>query len=399
MAGYDSYGQYGQQNAQVPQPYLPTRPTNRDAVLRLLGQQSQGTAMPRTDFPNLGTPVRNNQAIGGVVPSTDPANWNAAPGGVTDQKKFDATNFDALGNRDYLNKQQGGSFWEEQNGPAPHGWVYNANGGLMREPGWDKFDKAMTATTIAGVTGGTPIGIAAAAGGAAADAAYTQRVPGDRLGSASDQMRAASGYVPPNPSDLPGGSTANTLADTSTAADTSTTGAGVTLGDKVDTNGYAKPGYAVKGAPAPLAGYDSGKWNDINHQSPKYAVGRILSQYPQDINGLKQAMPEIIKAYPGAVQTGEDTIKVPGVGEIDVVKAGGGFWWGPETDENGNPYPKDTGGGANGGAASLAGGYNSDGDVAGSDVIKKILARLSGTTGTGTGVMSARDALLGQLGI
>ena len=50
---------------------------------------------------------------------------------------------------------------------------------------------------------------------------------------------------------------------------------------KWNTDQYAKPAYtapaASKTAPA---GFNNEKWNDPNHQTPKYVVGRILSQIP-----------------------------------------------------------------------------------------------------------------------
>jgi len=381
----------------------PVSPTAPPATPALPAPAAPGTApAPVTNTPGSFSSPGSNKAVNGVVPSADPANWGSTQPvyGAPDPK----IDYDKLGNRDYLNKQEGGSFWSDQLGPAPHGYVYNANGGLMKEPGWNKFDDVMTATTIGGLTGGLSTGPLAAAtiGGAVVDAATSANVPRDAMGNPFTDGRGA---VDPNPTGGPAGTSVMNQPATNTAAATGTTDAaatpagGITLPADVDTNGYAKPGYAVAGSPQAPPGWDQAKWANTAHQSPKYAVGRILSQYPQTTEGLKQAMPEIIKAYPGAVQTGEDTIKIPGVGEIDVVKAGGGFWWGAETDAQGNPIAKSGGGDGGSGAANSAAGYNIGGDAADSSTISKLIAQLGkigGVRGKG-GVISARDAVLNNL--
>ena len=46
------------------------------------------------------------------------------------------------------------------------------------------------------------------------------------------------------------------------------------------TGGYAPPkAPASSFASQAMAGWDQTKWSDPNHQSPKYVVGRILSNY------------------------------------------------------------------------------------------------------------------------
>lgn len=110
-----------------------------------------------------------------------------------------------------------------------------------------------------------------------------------------------------------------------------------------DTNGYATPGYvAPRGGQAP-AGWDATKWNNASLQDPKYVVGGILNRFPRSAAGLQQAMQFIAQAYPGARQTGDDTVWIPGVGEIDVLTSpqnGSRWWWGVEKDANGNPVPQ-----------------------------------------------------------
>jgi hypothetical protein len=80
-------------------------------------------------------------------------------------------------------------------------------------------------------------------------------------------------------------------------------------------------------------GYDPAKWANLSHNTPKYAIGRILSYYPPTPDGLTQALPEIQKAYPGTARVGDDKIDIPDVGIVDVglsfsIGGGVGWWWG-----------------------------------------------------------------------
>lgn len=96
-----------------------------------------------------------------------------------------------------------------------------------------------------------------------------------------------------------------------------------------DTDGYPAPKYTVAGSATAPAGWDPQKWTNPNHQTPKYAIGRILSQYSPTVNGLGQAMAEIARAYPGAMRIGDDKVDIPGLGVIDVLQgaANGGVAW------------------------------------------------------------------------
>jgi hypothetical protein len=87
-----------------------------------------------------------------------------------------------------------------------------------------------------------------------------------------------------------------------------------------DTNGYAKPGYTAGSYGNVLAGWDNAKWNDQNHQSPKYVVGRILGSVGnlQDPNNRAKAIQQIQQAYPGAQFDGHDTVTIPGIGPVDI---------------------------------------------------------------------------------
>lgn len=91
-----------------------------------------------------------------------------------------------------------------------------------------------------------------------------------------------------------------------------------------DTDGWGTPQYLGKAAGGAMAGWDQKNWDDQNMQTPKYVVGRILSNYTPSMDGLGQAMQEIQQAYPGATFDGKDKIEIPGLGTIDVLVNAGG---------------------------------------------------------------------------
>lgn len=97
--------------------------------------------------------------------------------------------------------------------------------------------------------------------------------------------------------------------------------------DKAGSGASADQAAARAAAPTtpPPAGWDEKKWYDTSHQTPKYVVGRIVAKYPHTPDGLKQALPQIQAAYPGAQITGSkgDKLSIPGVGLVDVVQAAG----------------------------------------------------------------------------
>jgi hypothetical protein len=131
-----------------------------------------------------------------------------------------------------------------------------------------------------------------------------------------------------------------------------------------DTDGYTPPAYVPPQAGAVPAGWDATKWNDPNHQTPKYGVGRILSTFPPTVEGLKAAMPDIERAYPGTTFNGKDKITVPGVGPVDVLEAagqGGKAWrWGADDTAS----PLDAGGAAPTNAlVDASGGPSNQADV------------------------------------
>ena len=51
--------------------------------------------------------------------------------------------------------------------------------------------------------------------------------------------------------------------------------------------------------------------------SVKYTVGVILSKYPPTLAGLKAAMPELRKHFPGTTRR-LDVLTIPGVGQVDI---------------------------------------------------------------------------------
>jgi len=97
-------------------------------------------------------------------------------------------------------------------------------------------------------------------------------------------------------------------------------------------------------ASAVLPGWDACKWNDPDHQTPKYVVGRIVAAFPHTPAGLRQAAPIINAVYPGTtILAGKgDKVLIPCVGTVDLITSAGtggtGWWWG--ADEAGNECGK-----------------------------------------------------------
>ena len=144
----------------------------------------------------------------------------------------------------------------------------------------------------------------------------------------------------------------------------------------------AQPSYAQY-APA---GWDQGKWTNASHTTPKYVVGRILSQFPDTPEGLQQAMPQIQQAFPGATQVGKDSINIPGIGIVDVgvgfSQGGGQGWaWQPDSDM--------AGGGA--GGAGGAGGYGQGGGF--NDAIRQQLMAIMGQSQNPTDSPTYKNAV------
>lgn len=130
-----------------------------------------------------------------------------------------------------------------------------------------------------------------------------------------------------------------------------------------NTEGWATPQYLGKAAGGAMAGWDQTNWDDQNMQTPKYVVGRILSNYTPSIDGLGAAMEEIQQAYPGAEFDGKDKVIIPGLGTIDVLVNAGGdnMSWAWQDQTNGpqdSPLAQSITQGATSPASSLLGGLD-----------------------------------------
>lgn len=154
--------------------------------------------------------------------------------------------------------------------------------------------------------------------------------------------------------------------------------------------GQTIPGGTATGGPstsgplgAPLPGYDATKWADLSHNTPKYAVGRILAKYPSTPEGLRQALPEIQALFPGTTITGGrgDKIMIPGVGLTDVLKSDNTWQWhDPNADQG--AAPMSSGGGGGGGsfggfsASSLPFVQPSGSSSGGTNILEQIMAAI-----------------------
>lgn len=91
---------------------------------------------------------------------------------------------------------------------------------------------------------------------------------------------------------------------------------------KWNTDGFATPGYTASSFGPVLSGWDATKWNDPNHQTPKYVVGRILTEVGdlKNPDNRAAAISKIQQAYPGAQFNGKDKVTIPGVGTVDIFR-------------------------------------------------------------------------------
>jgi hypothetical protein len=159
-----------------------------------------------------------------------------------------------------------------------------------------------------------------------------------------------------------------------------------------NTDGYAKPASVAQdfAGKAP-AGWDQGKWNNPNHQTPKYVWGRITQDNnPDDIA-------QMLAAYPGSSFNGKDKISgIQGLGPIDVYQGA----------STGNPTPQwhdINAAAAEGGVApqapSMGGAPSLGGMPVGAGPInstyQRLLKQLQEITGTAQGDQDALSQLLG----
>ena len=137
-----------------------------------------------------------------------------------------------------------------------------------------------------------------------------------------------------------------------------------------------------------MPGWDQSKWTDTSHTTPKYTVGRILSQYAPGSAGLQSALPAIQAAFPGTTLVGTDKINIPGVGLIDV---GGNFndstqgnenwWWGADSGSSASAAPA-AAQTSPASAASYGGGVAGAGGGAFGDQIRAMVLKLMGQSPT-----------------
>jgi len=193
----------------------------------------------------------------------------------------------------------------------------------------------------------------------------TSGVPNPYAGTDTGIPRSYGGYEDEEPGSYP-----NRPGDINVGA--TTTGRPFLPGeDSGPGTGYPRgPSTPSPYAPQAMSGWDQNKWADPAVTTPKYVVGRILSNYPTTPQGIQQAMPAILKAFPNATFNGKDILTIPGMGSVDILvgatSTGGTGWaWQPTTDENGNPLPSD-------GSASWAGGDGGGGGAWGDDIRGRI---------------------------
>lgn len=99
-----------------------------------------------------------------------------------------------------------------------------------------------------------------------------------------------------------------------------------------NTDGYATPQYTANRTGSALSGWDPTKWSDPNHQTPKYVIGGILSNYnTADPSQRSLAIEDILRAYPGTTYDGNDTITMPwGGAPIDIFRGADAGIWAPQ---------------------------------------------------------------------
>lgn len=126
-----------------------------------------------------------------------------------------------------------------------------------------------------------------------------------------------------------GGAEPNASPATPTAPDPTTSTSPDT--SSWDTDGYSKPGYVPESYGNAPSGWDQGKWADKNHQTPKYAVTRIIMSNGdmKDPASRNKAIADIQRAYPGTTYDGKDKVTIPGVGTIDIFQGASSGVYGP----------------------------------------------------------------------
>jgi hypothetical protein len=157
-----------------------------------------------------------------------------------------------------------------------------------------------------------------------------------------------------------------------------------------NTDNYAAPLYTAARPSAVIPGFSREKWANPLHQTPKYVVGRIASQFAPKTENMDAVVAEIAKAYPGARRSGSGDVTIPGVGTFDILVGAdvGGKRW-----HAGSPGGRGAkGGGGGGGGTGLWGGTA---DTS-SNQLAEIMAAIQELAGSGKPVTN-RDALIASL--
>jgi hypothetical protein len=125
------------------------------------------------------------------------------------------------------------------------------------------------------------------------------------------QFTSPGAGMPTGLDDLTGG---NTGVTGGTAGATPTATEPQAANPAWDTDGYGAPQATAQNFnTTPPGGWDREKWNNPNHQTPKYVWGRFTQDDDPDDIG------QMLRAYPGAQFDGKDKITgIPGLGPIDV---------------------------------------------------------------------------------
>jgi len=157
-----------------------------------------------------------------------------------------------------------------------------------------------------------------------------------------------------------------------------------------NTDGYATPQVTAqnfRGQAPP--GWDQTKWNDPNHQTPKYVWGRLTQDdNPNDVD-------QLLAAYPGSTFNGKDKVTIPGVGTIDIYRGASAGLNEPQwlAEDGGGAQPAQGSGGSAQGAGvdTSAAAQTPTVDAGTLDKIRAELERIIAG-------QPSRDALLAQLG-
>jgi hypothetical protein len=111
-----------------------------------------------------------------------------------------------------------------------------------------------------------------------------------------------------------------------------------------NTDGFSQPGYTAQNFGNAPAGWDATKWQNGDHQTPKYVAGRIMAEAGDLRNPENRAavLAKLQQAYPGTTDVnGKDKVNIPGVGVVDIFgnATGGEFrpQWLPESEAGAAP--------------------------------------------------------------